>query len=89
MKAIELLKEQLKYNYKNRPFFFGIEKYNEEKIEKLHEAIEELEEYESDMDKYLDYTTGSRCSKSFNANLSQIKQAHDRWLDDVAQCNKD
>ena len=42
MKALEILKKQLKINYDNRPFF-GAEKYHNEKIEVLHEAIQELE----------------------------------------------
>ena len=46
------------------------------KLEDFNEAIKELEEYESDMDSYLDYTTGSRCTKSFNSCLGSIKNAY-------------
>ena len=49
----------------------------------IEEAIKELEEYESDMDKYLDYTTNSKCSKSFNSNLNSIKQAHDQTVEQL------
>lgn len=49
----------------------------------IEEAIIELEEYQSDMDKYLDYTTGGRCSKSFNSNLAAIKQAHDKHIESL------
>tara|TARA_R110000851_G_C13025466_1_gene560590 strand:+ start:1175 stop:1348 length:174 start_codon:yes stop_codon:yes gene_type:complete len=44
MLGLEILREQLKKNYENRPFFFGVEKYHKEKIDKFHDAIEELEE---------------------------------------------
>ena len=52
----------------------------------INEAIKELKEfekYESDMDKYLDYTTNSKCSKSFNSNLNSIKQAHDQTVEQL------
>lgn len=46
----------------------------------VNKAIKELEEYESDMDSYLDYTTGSRCTKSFNSCLGSIKIAYEKEL---------
>ncbi|WNL16294.1 hypothetical protein QUR79_00575 [Arcobacter cryaerophilus gv. pseudocryaerophilus] len=49
----------------------------------LNEAIKELEEYESDMDSYLDYTTGSRCTKSFNSCLGSIKIAYGKELEKI------
>ena len=54
----------------------------------LCEAIVELEIYKDDMDSYLDYTTGSRCSKSFNSCLPKIKQAHDNYLEHIIKDNK-
>ena len=53
------------------------------------EAIEELEEYESDMDSYLDYTTGSRCTKSFNSCLGSIKIAYGKELEKIIKENSD
>ena len=44
MLGLEILREQLQKNYENIPFFFGVEKYHKEKIEKFHDAIEEIEE---------------------------------------------
>ena len=49
----------------------------------IDEAIKELEEYESDMDSYLDYTTGSRCTKSFNSCLGSIKIAYGKELEKI------
>ena len=66
MKALELL-----YEYQQADKFSG--GYLSRHINK---AIKELEEYESDMDSYLDYTTGSRCTKSFNSSLGSIKIAY-------------
>lgn len=44
MKALEILREQLKVNYNKRPFLFeDKERYHNEKIAFLHEAIDELE----------------------------------------------
>ena len=56
---------------------------------KCNEAIKELEEYESDMDSYLDYTTGSRCTKSFNSSLGSIKNAYDRELEKIIKENSE
>lgn len=56
MKATELLEKQLEENYKNRPFFFGVEKYHKEKIEKFHEALEELEEIRTQWYDFLKWT---------------------------------
>ena len=53
--------------------------------DKLDEAIKELEEYESDMDSYLDYTTGSRCTKSFNSCLGSIKIAYGKELEKIVK----
>ena len=53
------------------------------------EAIEELEEYESDMDSYLDYTTGSRCTKSFNSRLGSIKIAYLKELGKIFKENSE
>lgn len=74
MKAIMIL-EELKKLDGNMIWFddFG----NGIPKQTVLDAIEELEEYESDMDSYLDYTTNSRCSKSFNADLSVIKEVFD------------
>ena len=54
-----------------------------------NEAIKELEEYESDMDKYLDYTTGSRCTKSFNSCLGSIKIAYGKELEKIIKENNE
>ena len=79
MKALEIL-----YQYKQADEAFG----NSYSMgERLDEAIEELEEYESDMDSYLDYTTGSRCTKSFNSSLGSIKNAYDRELEKIVKEN--
>ncbi len=51
----------------------------------IYEAIKELEEYESDMDSYLDYTTGSRCTKSFNSCLGSIKIAYGKELKKIVK----
>ena len=53
--------------------------------DKLDKAIKELEEYESDMDSYLDYTTGSRCTKSFNSCLGSIKIAYGKELEKIVK----
>ena len=77
MKAIELLKQ-------DRDYCLTI---NNDKsiIQKYDEAIKELEEYESDMDSYLDYTTGSRCTKSFNSCLGSIKIAYGKELEKIVK----
>ena len=77
MKALELLKE-------DRDYCLTI---NNDKsiIQKYDEAIKELEEYESDMDSYLDYTTGSRCTKSFNSCLGSIKIAYGKELEKIVK----
>ena len=77
MKALELL-----YEYQQADQFSG--GYLSRHINK---AIKELEEYESDMDSYLDYTTGSRCTKSFNSSLGSIKNAYDRELEKIVKEN--
>ena len=51
----------------------------------IYEAIKELEEYKSDMDSYLDYTTGSRCTKSFNSCLGSIKIAYGKELEKIVK----
>ena len=78
MKAIEIL-----YQYKQADEAFG----NGYLSERLEEAIKELEEYESDMDSYLDYTTGSRCTKSFNSSLGSIKIAYGKELEKIIKEN--
>ena len=79
MKALEIL-----YQYKQADEAFG----NSYSMgERLDEAIKELEEYESDMDSYLDYTTGSRCTRSFNSSLGSIKNAYDRELEKIVKEN--
>ena len=81
MKALEIL-----YQYKQADEEFG----NSYSMgERLDEAIKELEEYESDMDSYLDYTTGSRCTKSFNSSLGSIKNAYDKELEKIVKENID
>jgi len=81
MKAIELLKQ-------DRDYCLSI---NNDKsiIQKYDEAIKELEEYESDMDKYLDYTTGSRCTKSFNSCLGSIKISYGKELEKLVKENSE
>ena len=37
------------------------------------------------MDSYLDYTTGSRCTKSFNSSLGSIKIAYAKELEKIAK----
>ena len=79
MRALEIL-----YQYKQADEAFG----NSYSMgERLDEAIKELEEYESDMDSYLDYTTGSRCTRSFNSSLGSIKNAYDRELEKIIKEN--
>ena len=78
MKALKILQEQ--YNILNNDTD-GI--WIDPK--KIDEAIKELEEYESDMDSYLDYTTGSRCTKSFNSCLGSIKIAYGKELEKIVK----
>ena len=81
MKALEIL-----YQYKQADEAFG----NSYSMgERLDEAIKELEEYESDMDSYLDYTTGSRCTKSFNSSLGSIKIAYGKELEKIVKENSE
>ena len=80
MKAIELLKD-----YKNIDFGCNMDDLHSQ----VDEAIKELEEYESDMDSYLDYTTGSRCTKSFNSSLGSIKNAYDKELEKIFKENSE
>ena len=75
MKALEYLKKEREIKKHCADVAWG---YYDKDID---EAIKELEEYESDMDSYLDYTTGSRCTKSFNSSLGSIKIAYDRELE--------
>ena len=77
MKALELL-----YEYQQADKFSG--GYLSRHINK---AIKELEEYESDMDSYLDYTTGSRCTKSFNSSLVSIEIAYGKELEKIIKEN--
>ena len=81
MRALEIL-----YQYKQADEAFG----NSYSMgERLDEAIKELEEYESDMDSYLDYTTGSRCTKSFNSCLGSIKNAYGKELEKIVKENSE
>ena len=81
MKALEIL-----YQYKQADEAFG----NSYSMgERLDEAIKELEEYESNMDSYLDYTTGSRCTKSFNSSLGSIKIAYGKELEKIIKENSE
>ena len=80
MKAIELLKD-----YKNIDFGCNMDDLHSQ----IDEAIKELEEYESDMDSYLDYTTGSRCTKSFNSSLGSIKIAYGKELEKIFKENSE
>lgn len=82
MKAIEILKEQ--YNILNKDIDGVLID-----PEKIDEAIKELEEYQSDMDSYLDYTTGSRCTKSFNSCLGSIKIAYGKELEKIVKENSE
>lgn len=84
MKALKILlderKQQLDIFEQNKE----LGNPNENKyIVILNEAIKELKEYESDMDSYLDYTTGSRCTKSFNSCLGSIKSAYEKELEKI------
>ena len=81
MKALEIL-----YQYKQADEAFGNSYSMSERLEK---AIKELEEYESDMDSYLDYTTGSRCTRSFNSSLGSIKIAYGKELEKIIKENSD
>ena len=82
MKALEILKEQ--YNMLSKDIDgVWIDP------EKIDEAIKELEKYESDMDSYLDYTTGSRCTKSFNSCLGSIKIAYEKELEKLVKENSE
>ena len=78
MKALEILKEQYNMLSKDTDGVWIDPK-------KIDEAIKELEEYESDMDSYLDYTTGSRCTKSFNSCLGSIKIAYGKELEKIVK----
>lgn len=81
MKALEILKNAKGLGFTGKQII--INKY------KLEEAIKELEEYESDMDSYLDYTTGSRCTKSFNSCLGSIKIAYGKELEKIVKENSE
>ena len=81
MKALEIL-----YQYKQADEAFGNSYSMGERLDK---AIKELEEYESDMDSYLDYTTGSRCTKSFNSSLGSIKIAYGKELEKIVKENSE
>lgn len=76
MKVLEILKEQYNMLSKDTDGVWI-------DPEKIDEAIKELEKYESDMDSYLDYTTGSRCTKSFNSCLGSIKSAYEKELEKI------
>ena len=78
MRALELLKD-----YKDIDFGCNMDDLHSQ----VDEAIKELEEYESDMDSYLDYTTGSRCTKSFNSYLGSIKIAYGKELEKIIKEN--
>ena len=78
MKALKILKEQYNMLSKDTDGVWI-------DPEKIDEAIKELEEYESDMDSYLDYTTGSRCTKSFNSCLGSIKIAYGKELEKIVK----
>ena len=78
MKVLEILKEQHNMLSKDTDGVWI-------DPEKIDEAIKELEEYESDMDSYLDYTTGSRCTKSFNSCLGSIKIAYGKELEKIVK----
>ena len=80
MKALDLLKD-----YKNIDFGCNMDDLHSQ----IDEAIKELEEYESDMDSYLDYTTGSRCTKSFNSCLGSIKIAYGKELEKIFKENSE
>ena len=80
MKALELL-----YKYQQAEEFGNSYSMSE----RLEKAIKELEEYESDMDSYLDYTTGSRCTKSFNSSLGSIKIAYGKELEKIIKENSE
>ena len=82
MKALEILKEQYNMLSKDTDGVWI-------DPEKIDEAIKELEEYESDMDSYLDYTTGSRCTKSFNSCLGSIKIAYGKELEKLVKENSE
>ena len=79
MKAIEYLKKEREIKKHCADVAWG---YYDKSID---EAIKELEEYESDMDSYLDYTTGSRCTKSFNSCLGSIKIAYGKELEKIVK----
>ncbi len=78
MKTLELLQEQLNMFTKD---------IDEVWIspDRIKEAIKELEEYQGDMDNYLDYTTGGRCTKSFNSCLGSIKIAYGKELEKIVK----
>ena len=75
MKALELLKQ-------DRDYCLSINN-DSSIIQKYDEAIKELDFIEDDMDSYLDYTTGSRCTKSFNSCLGSIKSAYEKELEKI------
>ena len=79
MKALEFLKQEREIKKHCADVTWG---YYDKDID---EAIKELEEYESDMDSYLDYTTGSRCTKSFNSCLGSIKIAYGKELEKIVK----
>ena len=83
MKALEYLKKEREIKKHCADITWG---YYDKDID---EAIKELEEYESDMDSYLDYTTGSRCTKSFNSSLGSIKIAYGKELEKIVKENSE
>ena len=46
-KALEVLRRELQNNYEKRPFIIKRELYHKEKIEDLHEAIDELQDLQN------------------------------------------
>lgn len=76
MESIKLLKQMKKY--------FGTEQVMiQTQIDKALKELEEIESYQQDMDKYLDYTTAGRCSKSFGADLQSLKSIHNQYLEEI------
>ena len=81
MKALEILKKQLKINYDNRPFF-GAEIYHNEKIEVLHEAIQEIEDLQNENKSLV------KTLEKYNEEMIELRKENQDLLNTVVEAQK-
>ena len=81
MKALEILKKQLKINYDNRPFF-GAEKYHNEKIEVLHEAIQELEALQNENKSLV------KTLEKYNEEMIELRKCNQDLLNTIIEAQE-